>query len=101
MNHPYIVSAAIQLVPVDAGNKHAYVWIDEVIAIIKQEGLSCEVGPFSTSIDADYESLMRVIDKINEYLLSKSCPEWLLNVQIQVRSGADMTSGEKIAGHKG
>ncbi len=100
MNHPYIVSAAIQLVPVDAGNRHAYAWIDEVIEIIKKEGLPCEVGPFSTSIDADYESIIRVIDKINTYLLSKNCPEWLLNVQIQVRSGADMTSDEKVARHK-
>ncbi|TDO25778.1 thiamine-binding protein [Sediminibacterium goheungense] len=101
MNHPHIVSAAIQLVPVEAGNKHPYVWIDEVIEIIKQEGLSCEVGPFSTSIDADYKSIMRVVDKINVYLLAKNCPEWLLNVQIQVRSGGDMSSDEKLAGHRG
>lgn len=101
MNHPYIVSAAIQLVPIEAGNKHPYAWIDEIIEIIASEGLSYQVGPFSTSIDADYKSVMKVIDKINTYLLSKSCPEWLLNVQIQVRSGADMTSDEKLAGYKG
>lgn len=101
MSHPYIVSAAIQLVPVLAGNRHPYEWIDEVIAIIKAEGLTCEVGPFSTSIDADYNSVMNVIDKINQYLISKNCPEWLLNVQIQVRSDGDITSLEKTGKHQG
>lgn len=101
MNHPYIVSAAIQLVPVQAGNRHPYQWIDEVIEIIKTAGLSYEVGPFSTSIDADYKSVMCVIDTINQYLLSQSCPKWLLHVQIQVRSGGDITSSEKVDKHHG
>jgi uncharacterized protein YqgV (UPF0045/DUF77 family) len=100
MNHPYIVSAAIQLVPILPGNRHPYQWIDEVIEIIKAEGLTCVVGPFSTSFDADYKSVMNVIDKINQHLLSGSCPEWLLNVQIQVRSGADITSSEKTDKHQ-
>jgi len=99
MNHPYIVSAAIQLVPVQAGTKHPYEWIDEVIEIIKSAGLSYQVGPFSTSIDADYKSVTDVIDKINQYLLSKNCLEWLLNVQIQVRSGGDITAAEKVDKH--
>ncbi|MBW0178449.1 thiamine-binding protein [Sediminibacterium sp.] len=99
MNHPFIVSAAIQLVPIQTGSRHPYEWIDEVIEIIKSAGLSYQVGPFSTSIDADYKSVMNVIDKINQYLLSKNCTEWLLNVQIQVRSGSDITSSEKVDKH--
>ncbi len=100
MNHPYIVSAAIQLVPIQPGNQHPYQWIDAVIEIIKAEGHICVVAPFSTSFDSDYKSVMGVIDKINQYLLSHSCPEWLLNIQIQVRSGADITSSEKIDKHR-
>lgn len=97
MNHSHTISAAIQLVPVDAGSTRPYQWIDEVIDIIKESGLAYEVGPFSTSIDADYKSVMELIDKINQYLLSRSCPEWLLNVQLQVRSGSAIHSEEKIA----
>lgn len=97
MNHPHTISAAIQLVPVDTGNVRPYQWIDEVIDIIKESGMSYEVGAFSTSIDADYKSIMELIDKINQYLLTRSCPEWLLNVQLQVRSASAIHSEEKIA----
>lgn len=101
MNHPYIVSAAIQLVPVVAGEKHPYEWIDEVIDLIKASNVKYEVGPFFTSLEADYKSIMELIDNINSFLLSKNCPEWLLNVQIQVRSGADITTAEKVDKHLG
>lgn len=97
MNHLHTISAAIQLVPVESGSLHPYQWVDEVIDIIKESGLPYEVGPFSTSIDADYDSIMKVVDKINQYLLTQNCPEWLLNVQLQVRSGSAITSGDKIA----
>jgi uncharacterized protein YqgV (UPF0045/DUF77 family) len=39
---------------------------------------------------------MKVIHDVNEYLLSRSCSEWISNVQIQIRSGGDITSQEKI-----
>lgn len=101
MDHPFIISAAIQLVPVVAGERHPYEWIDEVIDLIKATGVKYEVGPFSTSLEADYKSIMMLIDNINTLLLSKNCPEWLLNVQIQIRSEADITSSEKVDKHLG
>ncbi len=94
-NHPHIINASIQLIPVQAGNRHPYAWVDEVIELIQASGITYEVGPFSTSLEADYKSVMQLIDKINTHLLSKNCPEWLLQVQIQVRSGASITSAEK------
>jgi uncharacterized protein YqgV (UPF0045/DUF77 family) len=99
MNHPFIVSAAIQLVPVVAGERHPYEWIDEVIDLIKASNVNYEVGPFSTTLESDYKSIMKIIDDINSYLLSKKCPEWLLNIQIQVRSEADITAAEKVDKH--
>lgn len=100
-NHSYIISASLQLVPIIPGAKHPYEWIDEVIAIIKASGLSHEVGPFSTSVESDYKSVMSLIDNINGFLFSQKCPEWVLQVQLQLRSGADMTSDEKTDKHRG
>lgn len=99
-NHPHIVSIAVQLVPVQSGDKHPYEWIDEVIAIIKASGVAYEVGPFSTTIESDYKSITRLIDNINSFLLSKNCPEWLLNIQMQIRTGEDITSSEKVDKHR-
>lgn len=99
-NHSYIISASLQLVPIVSGIKHSYVWIDDVIGIIQDSGIRYEVGPFSTSIEADYKSVMQLIDKINNFLTAQKCPEWVLQVQLQLRAEADMTSDEKTVQYR-
>lgn len=99
-NHSYTISASLQLVPIISGTKHPYEWIDEVIAIIRQSGVKYEVGAFSTSIEADYKSVIQLIDQINSFLFIQKCPEWMLQAQLQIRSTADMTSDEKTHKHR-
>lgn len=99
-NHSYIISASLQLVPIVSGIKHPYVWIDDVIGIIQDSGIRYEVGPFSTSVEADYKSVMQLIDKINNFLAAQKCPEWVLQVQLQLRAEADMTSDEKTVQYR-
>jgi hypothetical protein len=43
---------------------------------------------------------MKVINSVNEYLLLHKCNEWIANVQLQLRSEADMTAGEKTTKFK-
>lgn len=90
----------MQLVPIIPGTKHPYEWIDEVIAIIKRSGIKYEVDAFSTSLEGDYRSIMQVVDHINTFLFSQKCPEWILQVQLQLRSESDMTSDEKTDKHR-
>ena len=99
-NHSYIISASIQLVPIISGAKHPYEWIDEIIEIIKISGVKYEVDAFSTSLESDYKSVMSLIDNINSFLLAQKCPEWVLQVQLQLRSEGDMTSDEKTDKHR-
>ena len=93
--HNYIISASIQIIPI-VSDKHPYAWVDEAISVIQRSGVQYEIGPFATVLEGNYDSVMKVIYDINEYLLSRSCPEWISNVQIQIRSGGDITSREKI-----
>ena len=93
--HNYIISASIQIIPI-VTDKHPYEWVDEAISVIQQSGVRYDIGPFSTVLEGNYESVMKVIHDVNEYLLSRSCLEWISNVQIQIRSGGDITSQEKI-----
>ena len=97
--HNYIVNASLQVLPV-ATSKHPYEWVDEAIAIIKQSGIKCEVGPFTTVVEGTYEQVMKAISDINEYLYTKECNEWILGIQLQIRSGGDITGEEKTAKHK-
>lgn len=92
--HSYTVNASIQLVPV-VQDRHPYEWVDEAIYIIQQSGIKHEIGPFSTVIEGTYEEVMRVIHLINEHLYTQQCPEWITNVQIQIRSNGSITGDEK------
>jgi uncharacterized protein (TIGR00106 family) len=92
--HNYIVNASIQILPVGT-EKHPYTWVDEAIAIIQQSGIKHEVGPFATVIEGTYKEVMKVIDEVNEYLVSKGCEEWISSLQIQIRSNGDITGDEK------
>ena len=97
--HSYIISASIQIVPI-VQDRHPYEWVDEAIAIIKQSGIQCEVGPFATVIEGTYDEVMKVISAVNEHLYQRNCTEWISNVQIQIRSNSDITSLEKVEKHQ-
>jgi uncharacterized protein (TIGR00106 family) len=92
--HNYIINASIQIVPV-ATDRHPYEWVDEAIAVIQHSGIQYEVGAFATVLEGSYAEVMKVIEAINEHLLAKNCPEWITNLQVQVRSGGDITGNEK------
>lgn len=97
--HNYTVNAAIQIVPVVL-DKHPYKWVDEAIAIIQQSGIKYEVGPFATVMEGTYDEVMKVIHDMNEYLYKRNCAEWISNIQLQVRSGGNITGDEKTAKFK-
>ena len=97
--HSYIISASIQVVPL-VQDRHPYEWVDKAIDIIKQAGIQCEVGPFATVLEGTYDEVMKVIRDVNEHLYQRNCAEWISNVQIQVRSGGDITSLEKVQKHQ-
>jgi uncharacterized protein (TIGR00106 family) len=94
--HHYIVNASIQILPV-VQDRHPYEWIDEAIAVIQQSNVKFEVGAFATTLEGEYEQVMKVINDINEYLLQKGCAEWITSIQLQIRSSGDITGDEKTA----
>ena len=97
--HNYIINASIQIVPI-VRDKHPYEWVDEAIAVIQQSGIKYDIGPFATVLEGTYGEVMKVVHDVNEYLYSKSCNEWISNVQIQIRSNDDITGDEKIEKYK-
>ena len=97
--HQHIINASIQLVPI-VHDRHPYEWVDEAIEVIKSSGIKCQVGPFATVVEGKYDEVMEVIHQINEHLQKRNFAEWITNVQIQIRSNSDITSGEKTEKHQ-
>ena len=93
--HSYTTNFSLQIIPV-TDTKHPYAWIDEAIALIQQSGVKYEVGPFATVIEGTYEELFSLVHQINEFLFEKNCEEWIMNLQVQLRSGRSITAQEKI-----
>lgn len=93
--HKNIINAALQVVPI-VMDKHPYEWVDEAIGVIQASGIKYEVGAFATTIEGTYNEVMKVINDVNEYLLEHKCNEWILNIQIQIRSEGDITAEEKV-----
>ena len=94
--HSFIVNASLQILPI-VNDKHPYLWVDEAIAIIQNAGIKYEVGQFATVLEGTYDEVMTVINKVNEYLYSKGCAEWIASIQIQLRCDRDITADEKVA----
>ena len=92
--HHYTISASIQLLPI-VQDRHPYEWVDEAIAVIQQSGIKHEVGPFATVLEGSYREVMDVIEKVNEHLVQRGCPEWITSLQIQIRSTGPITGDEK------
>lgn len=93
--HQHIINASLQVVPI-VQDKHPYLWVDEAIDIIQKNGIKYEVGPFATVVEGTYGEVMTVIQEINDYLQTEGCAEWILNVQLQIRSEGPITGAEKI-----
>src|SRR5215470_5467939 len=97
--HNNIINASIQLLPI-VKDKHPYLWVDEAIEVVSRSGIKYQVGPFSTVLEGSYNEVLSAMNAINEYLYQQNCNEWILNVQLQIRSRGDVTVNEKIEKYK-
>jgi uncharacterized protein (TIGR00106 family) len=97
--HNHIINASIQLLPI-VNDKHPYEWVDEAVEVIRHTGVKYEVGPFATVVEGKYDEVISVLNAINEYLYQQNCREWILNVQLQLRSEGDVTAAEKTEKYK-
>src|SRR4051812_4438993 len=94
--HSNIVNASIQILPI-AQDRHPYQWVDEAIHVIEKGGVKYEIGPFTTVLEGTYSEVMEIVNAVNERLLSLNCNEWITSVQINIRSGGDVTADEKVS----
>lgn len=94
--HNHTINASLQIVPI-VNDRHPYEWVDEAIAIIQRSGIKYEVGPFATVLEGKYDEVIKVLMAVNEYLFQRGCAEWISNIQLQIRSGGDITGEEKTS----
>lgn len=95
-----LASVAIQVLPLDKDDKAVVAVVDEVIAYIKSFGLNTVVGPFETTIEGDYDTLMEIVAGVNKKALEAGAGNLITYVKIAVADGDVLTIEQKTAKHQ-
>ena len=93
-------SIAIQVLPKVATNEETVRIVDEVIAYIKSFGLHTEVGPFETTIEGDYDTLMEIVKGCSKVCIDAGAPDVMTYVKINLDPTALLTMDLKTAKHR-
>lgn len=93
-------SVAIQVLPGVESEEKIIKIVDEVIAYIKDTGLSYYVGPFETTIEGDFEELMRIVRECQYIAIEAGCPSVMSYIKINYKpEGGVLTIDKKTSKH--
>ncbi len=93
-------SVAIQVLPQVEGDDEVVRVVDEVIAYIKSKGLNTYVGPFETTVEGDYDTLMEIVKECQLICVREGAPKVSTYVKIWYNpSGGVMSIEKKTAKH--
>lgn len=95
-------SIAIQVTPkTDGGLRESLRIIDEVIAYLKSSGLHTEVGPFETTVEGDYDTLMELVKNAQIIACKAGAHSCAAHVKIAYHPEGDaLTIDEKTTKHR-
>lgn len=94
-------SIAIQVLPGVQGNEEIIRVVDEVIAHIKSKGLHTVVGPFETTVEGDFDTLMELIKECQLVCLNAGAESVMSYVKIALnRKNGVLSIDEKITKHR-
>ena len=93
-------SIAIQVLPAAQSTDEVVRIVDEVIAYIQSTGLHYHVGPFETTIEGDYDTLMEIVKGCSQICVEAGAPGVMTYVKINYAPAGVLTMEEKTAKHR-
>lgn len=91
-------SVAIQVLPSLEGEEIIRV-VDQVIAYIKGTGLNYFVGPFETTIEGEYDTLMDIVKECQKICIREGAPSVMSYVKIAYNPQGVWTIDKKVTKH--
>ena len=92
-------SVAIQVLPAVEGDEVLRI-VDKVIEYIKSTGLNTYVGPFETTVEGDFDTLMDVVKNCQRICVREGAPSVMSYVKIHYKpAGGIWTIDEKVTKH--
>lgn len=74
--------------------------IDQVIKMIKQSGISYEVGPMETTMEGDLETLFQIVKKAQYLCIKEGAENVFTNVKIIYNPKGILTIEQKVKKHR-
>lgn len=96
----YNSSISFQVLPKAKSDKKIIKIIDEVIKMIKQSGVSYEVGPMETTMEGDLKTLFKIVEKAQYLCIKNGAENVFSNVKIIYNPHGVMTISEKTKKHR-
>jgi len=93
-------SIAFQILPRGVNDKKSIEIIDKVISVVKQSGVSYEVGPMETTMEADLDTLLKIVRKSQDIVIKNGGESVFTNVKILYKPKGVMTISEKTEKHR-
>ncbi|MFA6390291.1 MAG: thiamine-binding protein [Patescibacteria group bacterium] len=93
-------SVSLQVLPKTNSDKKLVKIVDEVIKMIKQSGVSYEVGPMETTMEGDLETLFEIVKKAQYLCIKAGAKNVFTNVKIIYNPKGVMTIKQKVTKHR-
>ena len=97
---PMNASIAIQVLPTVDSKEELIPIVDEAIAYIKSFGLHTVVGPFETTVEGDYDTLMEILKGCSQICIQAGAPSVMTYAKINLCPEGVLTIDQKTAKHQ-
>lgn len=93
-------SIAVQVLPKVAADEETVRIVDEAIAYIRSFGLHTEVGPFETTVEGEYDTLMEIVKGCSRICVEAGAPGVMTYVKINYAPAGILTMEQKTQKHR-
>lgn len=94
-------SIAIQVLPKVATDAETVRIVDAVIHYIRSYGVNLEVGPFETTLEGDFDTLMEILKGCPQVCVDAGAPGAMIYTKINFVPDGVMTMAQKCDKHRG
>ncbi|MEI8280492.1 MAG: thiamine-binding protein [Bacteroidota bacterium] len=94
------VNLAVQVLPLHTTKEEAHRIIDVAIASIHASGLKYVVCPFETVIEGPYDSVMQLLNSMQEACYTAGATELIINMKLHRNITKSLAIDDKIGKYK-
>lgn len=93
-----LVNVSLQVIP-KVPDEDTYRVVDKVIEIIQKSGVRYEVGPMETTMEGEYDQLMKIVKEAHEVCVKEGATRVISVVKIDYKPGG-VTIDEKVGKYR-